>query len=255
MGKTQFGKNGKLYFGSKAAWDAAESLKVRDVSINFKDDVINTTHNQVANNLQSSVLGQTEVSFSCSGDLLKSTGVPLLGKATTLTVDSVAFPIVDFEYSEQYGKDDCSETGAQFKSSGASRGKITAKLSAWVYGENADLTGSGKAFVITFDTGYSISGTADFSGKTITGSSSGFDKVSYSMEVNTSTKTLSTLLAPATEQDFELNLEQGGVTSKDYKGRAYISQLTIKTSKDTAVTVDYQFEVTGAVEENKREDE
>ena len=250
-----FGKVGKLYFGDKSGtWGSDDLREVRDVTLDIQNDIVDVTNNGTAGSLKVSKLGCSSATIKCSTNLEKSDGVALIGKGMTLTIASTSTPITSFNIDASYDEAQTTETGSSAHSYLPGRGKITGKISTFAKSTTADLTGEDLAFTLSLTTGYTIAGTCTIANKSVVATMADAVKIDYTLEINTATLTIATMLPVATETDFSIILDTGLVTSKEYWGKAFVSGYSISGDIGSEIKVDYTMRVTGGITEEEKTD-
>jgi hypothetical protein len=186
-------------------------------------------------------------------------GVCLEGKNISMTVATADLPIVSFKYNEAYGEFDAtdSDTNSDYTESVIGRRTTTMTVEVMMRTETADLltaAPTSKAFVVTFDTGYTLTATGIFSKKSSVDNMKGdIVKQTYEIQiigaVTFGTFDAITILPAATAETAIVKFFPGTSTNKQYSGSAQVMSRSIETDINAAVKISYGITFDGAVTE------
>lgn len=183
-------------------------------------------------------------------------GAVLPGKDIDLTVNSVTVPVTNFKFDDVYGEFDStdSETTGDATEFITGRTKRTGTLEVIMRTEDADLLTSDPAsqpIVLTFGSGYTITGNATFRKKTSVSNAKGdMVKTTYEVTFNGSiTSTLANILTMATSKAVEIIWAEGTSTNKEATGNGIIMSASYEADVSGLIRVTYTMNFVGAVTE------
>lgn len=188
-------------------------------------------------------------------DKVRPLGAVLKGKDMALTVASVSVPVTSISFNEAWGEFDSTDTETTGDATEfiAGRRKSTSTIEVIMRSEDADLLDESPAaqtVVVTFGSGYTLTGSATFKKKSIAAIAKGdMTKVSY--DVTWSGEITSTLnvLARGESKAVEV-IYEAGTTNKEQTGNVILLNMTVSGDVNSVISVSYTGNWVGAVAED-----
>ena len=190
-------------------------------------------------------------------DKVQPLGAEMFGKNMARSIGGSSVPVVSLSYNRTYGEFEATDTdttgdATEFE---AGRVKTVSTIEMIMYSEDADLLitdPASQAIILTFASGYTLTGNATFKKKGIITIAKGdLTKVTYDVTWNGAiVSTILTELSLGTSKACEIIYEEG-TTNKEQTGNVILFTESISGDVSSVITVNYTGNWVGAVTEDE----
>ena len=190
-------------------------------------------------------------------DKVQPLGAEMFGKNMACSIGGSSVPVVSLSYNRTYGEFEATDTdttgdATEFE---AGRVKTVSTIEMIMYSEDADLLitdPASQAIILTFASGYTLTGNATFKKKGIITIAKGdLTKVTYDVTWNGAiVSTILTELSLGTSKACEIIYEEG-TTNKEQTGNVILFTESISGDVSSVITVNYTGNWVGAVTEDE----
>lgn len=228
------------------------SIPIKSLNVDTKYESIDVTDTSTSGDTVEEIRSRVTNTIKADGIAIVS-AAKKTGKVATFTFNGTAYYLTDCSFDESYNEHDSTDTGVAepYTEFDVTYAKRTGKFTGWLLDTTAEpaLNTDGTC-LMTFTTGYTVSGIGALDGKTIDGSVDG--KVKYDMSIvwKSASKTLPGVPVTGTAKPCTAKWKDGA-TDKASDGTAIFTGVSVSANVKGPITWSATGKFNGAVTETQ----